>query len=67
MANDIDDDAIIAEIVERLSARFPSAPPESVRAAVTEAYDGLRDAHVRDFVAVLAEKQAKKRLKRFEE
>jgi hypothetical protein len=53
----------IAEIVERLGARFPDVPTSTIREVVTEAYDELEDARVRDFVEVLVEKQAKKRLK----
>ena len=56
----------INDIVERLSARFPSHPTSTIREVVTEEYDGLSDAHVRDFVEVLVEKQAKKRLKHLE-
>ena len=56
----------ITEIVERLSARFPSIPASTIRDVVTEAYGELDDAHVRDFVEVLVEKQSKKRLKRLE-
>jgi hypothetical protein len=56
-------DQTIAEIVERLSARFPDYPSSVVREVVTQAYEELNDAHVRDFVEVLVEKQSKKRLK----
>ena len=58
-----DADATIAEIVERLSVKFPSYPTSTIRDVVTQAYHDLDDAHVRDFVEVLVEKQAKKRLK----
>ncbi|KRA24009.1 hypothetical protein ASD65_05915 [Microbacterium sp. Root61] len=63
MTDEIEEAATIEEIVQRLSVRFPSIPADTVRATVAEAYEELRDAHVRDFVAVLVEKQAKKRLK----
>lgn len=53
----------IAEIVERLGVRFPGIATSTIREVVTEAYDELKDARVRDFVEVLVEKQAKKRLK----
>lgn len=60
------EDAMIDEIVERLSTRFPTRTPEEVREVVSEAYEAFAGAPVRDFVAVLAEKQAKKRLKQFD-
>ncbi len=53
----------ISEIVERLGVRFPDVPTSTIREVVTESYDELKDARVRDFVEVLVEKQAKKRLK----
>ncbi|AZS38105.1 hypothetical protein CVS47_02756 [Microbacterium lemovicicum] len=53
----------IEEIAERLRPRFPEVPEETVRSVVEDSFDELHDAHVRDFVAVLVEKQAKKRLK----
>ncbi len=56
-------DATIAEIVDRLSVQFPAYPTSAIRDVVTQAYDELKDARVRDFVEVLVEKQAKKRLK----
>ncbi|HEX5858613.1 MAG TPA: hypothetical protein VFY91_10950 [Microbacterium sp.] len=53
----------INEIAGRLEAQFPQCPAATVRDVVAEAYDELKDAKVRDFVEVLVEKQAKKRLK----
>ncbi|WP_404430988.1 hypothetical protein LG299_13225 [Microbacterium lacus] len=53
----------IAEIVERLSAKFPDLPEATVVEVVTESYNELADAKVKDFVEVLVEKQSKKRLK----
>ena len=58
-----DAETTINEIVERLSERFPSQPTSIIRDAVTQAYDDLDGAHVRDFIEVLVEKDAKKRLK----
>ena len=58
-----DAEETIAAIVERLGTRFPELPTSTIREVVTQAYDELADAHVRDFVEVLVEKQAKKRLK----
>jgi hypothetical protein len=53
----------INEIVERLEAQFPQFPASTIHGVVSEAYDELKDAKVRDFVEVLVEKQAKKLLK----
>lgn len=56
-------DVTIAEIVERLAEKFPSTPTATIRAVVAESYDEFADARVLDFVEVLVEKQAKKKLK----
>jgi len=56
-------EATIAEIVQRLSGQFPTYPTSTILEVVTDAYDELKDARVRDFVEVLVEKQAKKHLK----
>jgi hypothetical protein len=56
-------DVTISEISDRLAVRFPSIPIGTIREAVSQAYDELSDARVRDFVEVLVEKQAKKALK----
>ena len=53
----------INEIVERLTVRFPTTPTATITDVVTQAYEELADARVRDFVEVLVEKQAKKQLK----
>lgn len=53
----------INEIVDRLTARFPDIPTSTIRDVVTQSYNELADARVRDFVEVLVEKQAKKQLK----
>jgi len=64
MTDDMDDAAAIEEIVQRLVIRFPLISQDTIRETVTDAYEELRDAHVRDFVGVLVEKESKKRLKR---
>ncbi|WP_414684351.1 three-helix bundle dimerization domain-containing protein, partial [Microbacterium sp.] len=43
--------------------QFPDRPTATIREVVTQSYEEFNDARVRDFVEVLVEKQAKKRLK----
>ncbi len=57
----------ITEIADRLAVRFPTTPTATIRDVVTQAYEELADARVRDFVEVLVEKQAKKRLKHLDD
>ena len=58
-----DRDTTIADIVDRLSTRFPSYPQATIHEVVAQTYDEFGDARVRDFIEVLVEKQARKRLK----
>lgn len=59
----VDEEKTIAEIIARLTERFPEASPDEVTAAVDGARESFDGSKVRDFVPVLIEKEAKKRLK----
>jgi hypothetical protein len=59
-----DEEREIAEVIDRLMKKFPAATREEVEIAVTSEYLPLEGNPVRDFVPVLVEKQAKKRLKK---
>jgi 3-hydroxy-3-methylglutaryl CoA synthase len=59
----VDEEKAMAEIVTRLTERFPDASQTEVTAAVDAARASFDSSKVRDFVPVLIEKEAKKRLK----
>jgi hypothetical protein len=59
-----DESAELADIVTRLTTRFPDAAPGEVKGVVDEVYASMTGAHVRDFVGVLVEREAKKALKK---
>ncbi|QAY72546.1 hypothetical protein ET445_03495 [Agromyces protaetiae] len=56
----------IDEVVERLAERFPGADRAEIKTIVEAEYLGFEGKRVRDFVPVLVEKSAKKRLKALE-
>ncbi len=56
--------AALQQVVQRLSGRFPDVPVGVVQSTVAEVYASLADAHVRDFLPVIVEREAKKQLKR---
>ena len=58
----IDEDMAAAEIVERLTERFPSLPHARIVNAVDDARSRFERAKVRDFVPVLVEREARARL-----
>ena len=63
MTRDIaDEDAAMDQVAERLATRFPTMAAETIVTIVREVYAALADAHVRDFIPVLVEREAKTRL-----
>ncbi|MCW3492548.1 three-helix bundle dimerization domain-containing protein [Microbacterium sp. SSM24] len=59
----IDEDTAFREILVRLTEKYPDVPPERISAIVDEVRGEMTSAKVRDFVPVLAEREAKKRVK----
>ncbi len=58
----IDEDAAMQDVIERLTQRYPNLPHSQVVDAVHAARDSFARAHVRDFVPVLVEREARARL-----
>ena len=63
MGADRNEDDIVAEIVDRLSEKYPTLGRERVQTVVTEHRESMTTAKVRDFVPVLIERAAKDQLK----
>ena len=59
----IDEDSAFRDIVERLTTKYPEVPADRVAVIVQEVRAEMATAKVRDFVPVLAEREAKKRVK----
>ena len=64
MTREFDADEVARQVSGRLRERFPNASASDVELIVREEVDALADKPVHDYVAVLAERAAKKRLKR---
>ncbi|HEY4224956.1 MAG TPA: hypothetical protein VGM70_04010 [Pseudolysinimonas sp.] len=63
MTTDIDTDEILTQVTARLREKFPEFSAEEVEAAVKAELDQLNDRPVRDYLEVLTERAAKRRLK----
>lgn len=63
MATDIDIDEIYAQVTRRLREKFPAAAPGEVEAAVRAELDEFAGRPVRDYIEVLTERGARKRLR----
>jgi hypothetical protein len=59
----IDEDSAFREIVERMTEKYPDVPAERVSEIVGNVRAEMTTAKVRDFVPVLAEREAKSRIK----
>lgn len=51
-----------AEIVDRLHRRFPSVPQQRIKRDVATITSSFRDAPIRDYIPILVEREAHKRL-----
>ena len=59
----IDEDVAFREIIERMTTKYPDVPAEQIGEIVQSVRAEMADAKVRDFVPVLAEREAKSRIK----
>jgi translation initiation factor 2 alpha subunit (eIF-2alpha) len=64
MTTDIDDDEIIRQVVERLAEKYPELPSVELERVARTEFDALRDRPVRDYLSILTERAARKRLKK---
>jgi hypothetical protein len=57
------EDVAVEHVVERLTDKFPDVPASIVEETVTGIHHSFDDAHVRDFVPVIVEHEAKEKLR----
>ncbi|WP_199190298.1 three-helix bundle dimerization domain-containing protein [Cryobacterium sp. N22] len=62
--SELDETQAIDQVIDRLSQRFPSLEREHIADVVQVEHGQLDEGRVRDFVPVLVEKAAKRRLKK---
>jgi hypothetical protein len=64
VSTDIDDAETVRQVVERLEKKFPDVPRDQIEAVAQTEFDALSGRPVRDFLTILTERAAKKRLKK---
>ena len=64
MTTDLDDEGVQAEVADRLAEKNPDLPRAEIEAAVRAEFAELAGRPVRDYLSVLTERAAKKRLKK---
>ena len=63
MTTQFDEATVIAQVSERLQERFPETNPAHITELVIAEVSALAERPVSDYIAVLAERAVKKRLK----
>jgi anti-sigma-K factor RskA len=64
VTTDIDDEETLRQVVDRLAEKFPDLPRSELEAAARTEFEALVGRPVRDYLSILTERAAKKRLKR---
>ena len=64
MTTDIDNDDIKRQVVEKLVEKNPALDSAQIAKVVDEEFAALADRPVRDYLSILTERAAKKRLKK---
>ena len=64
MITDIDDEDTIRQVVDRLQEKLPDVPRPEIEAVAREEFEQLSGRPVHDYLSILTERAAKKRLKR---
>ncbi|MCE9515518.1 MAG: hypothetical protein NTY24_13895 [Mycobacterium sp.] len=59
MANVLDEQILLAELVERLTESCPTVPPETVAEVVHSLHARFNEAPIREFVPLLVEREAR--------
>ncbi|WP_374008203.1 three-helix bundle dimerization domain-containing protein [Leifsonia sp. LS-T14] len=64
MAKEVSDEDTIQQVVERLQEKFPDTPKADIENATRTEFAEFAGRPVRDYLAILVERSAKKRLKK---
>jgi hypothetical protein len=64
MSTEIDPDEVIAQVSQRLAAKYPDLDPADIDRTVRAELAQLIDRPVQDYLSVLTERAAKKALKK---
>jgi hypothetical protein len=58
-----DEDAAVAQVIERLTGKFPETSPIEIAEVVKQEHDKLAGNPIRSFIPVLVEHEARDRLR----
>jgi len=64
VTTDVDDEDTVRQVVDRLQEKYPDVGRAEIEGVAREEYDALAGRPVRDYLSILTERAARKRLKR---
>jgi hypothetical protein len=64
VTTDVDDEDTIRQVVDRLQEKLPDTPRAELERVAREEFDAISGRPVRDYLSILTERAAKKRIKR---
>ncbi|PRY69164.1 hypothetical protein B0I08_103372 [Glaciihabitans tibetensis] len=64
MTREVDDEDTIRQVVDRLQEKYPEVARQELESVAREEFHSLAGRPVRDYLSILTERAAKKRLKR---
>jgi hypothetical protein len=64
VTTDVDDEDTIRQVVDRLQEKLPDTPRDELERVAREEFDAISGRPVRDYLSILTERAAKKRIKR---
>ena len=64
VATDFNPDAIVRQVTDSLTAKFPKQDPQAIEADVRAEVEKLQHSPIHGYVGVLAERAVKQRLKK---
>ena len=66
MTTEFDKDEVARQVTEKLQEKFPDTDADTIKHIVNEEVAALAERPVHDYVAVLSERAARKRLKKLD-
>ncbi|MET1042826.1 MAG: hypothetical protein ABWX59_01745 [Microbacteriaceae bacterium] len=64
MTREVDDAETIRQVIATLELKFPNVPRDEIETVVNEEFSLLANRPVRDYLEILTERAARKRLKK---
>lgn len=64
MTTNLDDENMLRQVVDRLQEKLPDVPRAEIESTARTEFDALSGRPVHDYLAILTERAAKKKLKR---